>query len=72
MAAFYCDAAPVARRYKFEGSDQLRTDGMKADMLFAGAAPYNSEEIVRTFECELPALNAHRIRRLESSRRQKV
>ena len=39
MAAFYADAAPVARRFDWDGSRELERLGIETDMLKVGVPP---------------------------------
>lgn len=60
MAAFYADAAPVARRFDWSGSQELEALGTEADMLRAGAPRDCIATILGVIRDNLDHLNAIR------------
>ena len=62
MAAFYADAAPVSRRFAWDGSAALEALGVESDMLRAGAPLAGIEPILGVLRENLGYLNAIRAR----------
>jgi hypothetical protein len=60
MAAFYADAAPVALRFDWKGSQDLETLGVEADMLGAGSPLVGIAPIMAAARDNLATLNAIR------------
>ena len=67
MAAYYVDAAPVARRLMWSQSTELEQIGLHSDMLSAGCPADGVMPIVQVVGEELDHLNAIRFRLLEKS-----
>jgi hypothetical protein len=57
MAAFYADAAPLARKLVWRGADDLETLGTEADLLRAGVALEGIVPLVDLFRANVPHLN---------------
>src|SRR5450755_4660650 len=49
MAAFYADAAPLARKLDWRGGDELEALGTEADLLKVGVSPMGSPHCFRSF-----------------------
>jgi MgsA AAA+ ATPase C terminal len=60
MAAFYADAAPVARRFDWNGSPELERLGIENDMLKVGVARGGVSPVLEAVRDNLEQLNAIR------------
>jgi hypothetical protein len=68
VAAFYADAAPVARRLLWEQSSRLETFGIDRDLLHAGVVPEGIAPLLEAVRSNLDHLNALRAQVLSRSR----
>jgi hypothetical protein len=68
VAAFYADAAPVARRLVWEQSSRLEAFGIDRDLLHAGVAPEGIAPLLEAVRSNLDHLNALRAQVLSRSR----
>ena len=57
MAAFYADAAPLARKFVWRGADELEALGTEADLLGAGVAPEGIAPLLDLFRANVGHLN---------------
>jgi hypothetical protein len=57
MAAFYADAAPLARKLTWEGADELERLVIEADLMGAGVAIEGVGAVLQVFREQLPHLN---------------
>jgi hypothetical protein len=57
MAAFYVDAAPIARRLMWEQSDALETFGIERDLLHAGVPAEGIQPLLKAMRVNLGHLN---------------
>jgi hypothetical protein len=62
MAAFYADAAPLARKVTWNGADVLRNLAIEADLMRVGVGQESVEPLLQTFSAELDHLNELRAR----------
>ena len=60
LGAFFTDAAPVARRLAWVGSEELEKLGIEADMLGAGIPREGISLLLKVFADNLGHLNAIR------------
>lgn len=68
LAAFYADAAPVARRLDWSQADTLEALGTESDLLLAGAAPEGIAPLLATVRANLGHLNDIRTRLFTQAR----
>jgi MgsA AAA+ ATPase C terminal len=68
MAAFYADAAPVARRFVWEGSAELERLGTESDMLKVGVSSEGISPVLEAVRGNLEQLNAIRTELLGGAR----
>ena len=68
MAAFYADAAPVARRFDWDGSAELERLGTESDMLKVGVSRQGICAVLEAVRDNLEQLNAIRAEVLGSVR----
>jgi MgsA AAA+ ATPase C terminal len=57
MAAFYADAAPLARKFVWRGGDELEALGTDADLLKVGVAPDGIAPLLQVFRENVPHLD---------------
>lgn len=57
MAAFYADAAPLARKVVWRASEELEKLGTEADLLKVGVAPEGVQPLLQVFRENLDHLN---------------
>jgi MgsA AAA+ ATPase C terminal len=69
MAAFYADATPVARRFDWDGSDELERLGTENDMLKVGVTAEGVLPVLEVVRVNLEHLNAIRAEVIGSARR---
>jgi hypothetical protein len=67
IAAFYADAAPVARRLEWSDSNSLRSIGLNADMIGTGCPAGGVAPVLKAVRANLDHLNA--MRRLAAGKR---
>jgi hypothetical protein len=76
IAAFHVDAAPVSRRFEWDGSAELERLGVEADMMTAGVPPEGVAPLLNVVRENLDHLNAIRakfqfsIRQIETAGKQ--
>ena len=68
MAAFYADAAPVARRFDWNGSAELERLGTESDMLKVGVSREDISAVLEVVRDNLEQLNAIRAKVLGGAR----
>jgi hypothetical protein len=69
MAAFYADAAPVSRRFEWDGSTELEALGIENDMLRAGVPREGVEPILTVVRDNLDHLNVIRAKLFSAAQR---
>jgi hypothetical protein len=69
VAAFYADAAPVARRLMWDQSRSLEAFGIERDLLLAGVPPEGIGPLLEAVRANLDHLNELRAQTLARSRR---
>jgi hypothetical protein len=57
MAAFYADAAPLARKLAWPGCDDLEVLGVEADLFKVGVVPEGIEPVLSAFRANIQHLN---------------
>jgi len=67
IAAFYVDAAPIARRLIWNQSEVLEAFGIERDLLHAGVSAEGVEPLLKTMRANLGHLNELRAEALASS-----
>ena len=68
MAAFYADAASVARRFNWDGSAELERLGTESDMLKVGVSREGVSAVLEVVRDNLEQLNAIRVDVLRGER----
>jgi hypothetical protein len=71
VAAFYADAAPVSRRFEWDGSAELERLGVEADMLKVGVPREGIAPLLTVVRENLDHLNAIRARLFSAARSQR-
>jgi hypothetical protein len=72
VAAFYADAAPVARRLMWDQSRSLETFGTERDLLVAGVTPEGTKPLLEAVRANLGHLNELRAQVLGSKAGQAI
>jgi hypothetical protein len=67
VAAFYVDAAPIARRLIWDQSEALEAFGIERDLLHAGVSAEGIQPLLKTMRANLGHLNELRAEVLASS-----
>jgi hypothetical protein len=62
IAAFYADAMPVSRKFRWSKSEILEELGCQADMAMAGCAIEGIDDVLEAARHNLDDLNARRLR----------
>jgi hypothetical protein len=66
MAAFYVDAAPIARRLMWDQSEALEAFGVERDLLHAGVPAEGIQPLLKAMRVNLEHLNELRAQVLAS------